>query len=135
MRSIAGLVSVGLMVAAAPAGANECHSGSGDILKLSEWSASARDERSTNVSFTLENVTGRTVQMVDGTVWFEDALGQSIGGISINLDVAAPAGTKLDQKSLMAGFDRLIEARKQDIKAFSCIEAALYEDGTKEEFK
>ncbi|WP_313666227.1 hypothetical protein [Shinella sp.] len=128
------LIAMGMLSVAGAAHASDCNSGSGDVLKLSDWSASARNERSTDVSFTLENVVNRTVQMVDGTVWFEDALGQGIGGISIGPDLILEPGAKMDQSRLMAGFDRLVNARKQDVKAFSCIDAVLYEDGTKEEF-
>lgn len=129
------LIAMSVVAVAASASASDCSSGSGDILKLNSWSAAARDERSTNVSFTLENVTDRAIQVVDGTVWFEDALGQSVGGIAITPEVALDAGAEFDQKSLMAGYDRLVKARKQDVKAVSCIDAVLYEDGTKQEFK
>ncbi|WLS01749.1 hypothetical protein [Shinella oryzae] len=129
------LIATVYLTAAISAYAGDCNSGSGEILKLTEWSASARNERATDVSFTLENVSKRAVQMVNGTVWFEDALGQGIGGISITPDVVVAPGETIDQKSFMAGFDRLTKARKQDIQAFSCVDAVLYEDGTKEEFK
>ncbi|MGX5719931.1 hypothetical protein [Shinella zoogloeoides] len=129
------LIAISVLSVAVTAHASDCTSGSGDILKLSDWSAAARNVRSTDVSFTLENASNRTVQMVDGTVWFEDALGQSIGGISITPDVTVAPGAKVDQKSFMAGFERLVKARKQHIKAFSCVDAVLYEDGTKEEFE
>jgi len=73
--------------------------------------------------------------MVDGTVWFVDALGQSIGGIKMQPDLVLPPGKKVDQSASMAGFQRLVKARKQDISAYSCVRSVLYEDGSKEEFK
>ena len=133
MRAI--LIAVSVLCSAAAAQASGCNSGSGEILKVKDWTASAQNERSTNVSFTLENATKKKVQMVDGTVWFEDALGQSIGGISIEPDTILAPGETLEQANFMAGFDRLVKARKTDINAVSCLVSVLYEDGTKEEFK
>ena len=131
------LVLVAAMLASAAVQADECQRGRG-ILEVSEWSA-----RLTNDSFapvelttTLAHTGDRAFKMIDGGVWFYDALGRDIIGVSLDPDLSlAPSETSTSTGNYMRGTgERLASLATEDVVAVVCVRSILYSDGTKEEF-
>ena len=123
-----------LMAMTMGAAAQDCHEGSADILRLSEWSAEQNGDHATRVTLRYENLASKTVEMIDATAWFDDALGDNIGGIRIDRDPQLAPGGSVTAAHNMAGFQRLTKAKPENISAYICVRSVLYDDGTKEEF-
>lgn len=128
------VLALTVIAAASPALASECRRGSIDVVRLVDWSAVATD-RGTVVSLTYENVADRGIKMVEGTAWFYDALDRSIGGIGLDEDLALASGATTTAEHRMGGsIERLAKVDRTDANGIVCVEAVLYDDGTKEEF-
>jgi hypothetical protein len=131
-----------LLLTTTAAHAADCgQRGRGDILKVTDWKAVMKEGSigpypSVTIQFTNES--GKEIRMAKASVWFFDALGDSISGVAIDKDIRLkPAGTQ-EQTFAMSGsvdFERLTKLEKRDAEGLICLEAVVYEDGTKEEFK
>lgn len=130
----AWFLTLTIIAAAPPALAAECGKGSPDVLRLVDWSATKAD-RGTVVTLTYENAAPKGIKMVEGTAWFSDALDRSIGGIGLNEDVRLTPGSSATEEFRMVGnIERLAEVDKTDAAGIICVEAVLYDDGSKEAF-
>lgn len=107
-------------------------SGSPDILTLEGWRA---EQTGFLVSMTIQvrSNAPAPIKMIDGTVWFTDALGGSLGGYEIERDLHVAPGA-LAEDRLQVTEDRFLKASPTDISGIACVKAVLYEDGTKAEF-
>jgi len=123
-----------LLATVASADANECLNGSGDILRLSSWSAEPVDDHSTAVTLTYENVTQKGIEIVNATAWFYDALDNGIGGIPLDSDPQLEPAGSITVKRKMLGFQRVLKVKPENISAVICTDAVLYDDGTRETF-
>lgn len=124
-----------LMVAmTTSAAAQVCHEGSADIFHMTEWSAEQSGDHVTKVTIVYTNESPKTVDMVDATAWFDDALGDNIGGIRLDRDPQVAPDGSVTSTHNMAGFQRLTKAKPDNISAYICVRSVLYDDGTKEEF-
>lgn len=134
------LIVVLMMLVASNASAT-CQSGNEHILSLIDWSATAQPSADpsrifgVDVTLKLKSEASAPIRMIDGTVWFSDALGGSLGGIAINRDLSiAPKQTR-DTTHSMAGFTRLLKVDHADIVTRVAVCGVIYADGSKEEFK
>ncbi|TPW26917.1 hypothetical protein [Pararhizobium mangrovi] len=130
MRMIV-LMAASATLAAMPiaASAADCPSGSDSIFKVEKWSADKHDGPGTEVSITYRNVADAQVEIADATAWFEDVLGQSIGGVPLNPDPKLAPGRTRTDKRLVTGVDRLTITDKAYLKARICVDAVLWKGG------
>lgn len=117
--------------------AAECDKGRG-ILDLTSWSAGDVDTARYQAPITtkIKHVGEKAFRMIDGGIQFYDALGRRIVGLSLDEDLAMSPGDELEETKWygIASTERLRTASPKDIKGVVCLNAVLYEDGTKEEF-
>ena len=112
----------------------ECNSGNANTIVLTGWSAEPNGEHATKVTINFKSQASKGLEMVDATAWFDDALGDNIGGISLDPDPQLAPGGSATEISNMAGFQRLTKAKAENIRAYICVKSVLYSDGTKETF-
>jgi hypothetical protein len=108
-----------------------------DLLVVEDWSITAVDAETNELSYTVRSTSDKAIRMVDGQLGFKDALGETIGPLNIERDAAIPAKGTFSDKGLWGPFtfERLLKLKKDETTAYTCVRAILYEDGTKEEFK
>lgn len=113
--------------------AAECgSSGSAGVLKFEAWSAEKKDFL-TGLTLRYRSEAPAPIKMVDGVIWFTDALGGSLGGFSIERDLHIAPGASYEQH-LRVTEDRFMAASPADIVGIACVKAVLYEDGTRVDF-
>lgn len=134
------VVLMGLLLFAAPAMAQDCKSGRQDILTVTEWSAVMKDG---NIPYPFVTVGFRNdgkkeIRMAKASVWFKDSLDDVISGVDLEKDLKLKPSAGAIQNFAMSGstdFERLTTLEAKDARGYICVDAIMYEDGTKEEFK
>lgn len=112
-----------------------CSEGRSDVFKLLEWSASVNANGYTDINYKFRNDSSQTIKMVDGAIWFKDALGGSIGGISLNRDHRiAPKGEANDRQTFYTSMARLMKVDKGDVRVAICVRSVLYDTGETAKF-
>jgi hypothetical protein len=137
------MLKLGMVLAmlATPALAEDCQSGKSGVLALLDWTAVMKpslvgDEPVVTINYI--NETHKNIRMIKAAVWFKDALGETMAGVDLEKDIRlAPDKTKSQtfHVSGSSGFERLTKLEKRDAHGYICVEAVLYEDGTKESFE
>lgn len=117
-------------------GAPKC-SGKLDLLSVTNWSIEAVDSTTNKLTVSITNESDKPVRMVDGSVGFIDALDKEIGRYEIDRDAEIPAGGQFEESGNWGRFtfERLLTLRSDEVTAFACVSALLYDDGTKDTFK
>lgn len=136
------LVAAVLCAGGAQAQAAKCgNNGSPDVLRLVSWKGERAAPRpnaapAVEVTVEVENAGAKPIRMIDGVVWFTDALGGHVGGVSVPRDVNLAPGAKLAERARYSGaFERLPDLRPNEVQAIACVRAVLYEDGEKATFR
>lgn len=88
------------------------------------------------ITITYRNIGDKPIKMIDASVWFWDVLGKNIGGVELNRDIKIAVGAEGIEKFRVpsAGFERLTNLDALDVEGLICTEAALFDDGTKQQF-
>lgn len=89
---------------------------------------------STLITVEVENSTSSDIRMVDATVFFDDALGNHIGGWALPRDMLLPKSQPIFIEIRTFGADRLMKADANDILATLCTKSAVRADGMISEF-
>lgn len=138
MRLVLGVAAV---LAATSVQAAECQEGKATALTLTDWSATMKDGSIgpyPSVTIKFRNDASKEIRMAKASVWFVDALGDTISGVELHKDLRLKPSAETQQVFAMTGstdFERLTTLEKRDATGHICVRAAVYEDGTKEEFK
>lgn len=132
---IAGVVAL----LASQTAAAECPRGVATIVKLESWTVrNVEDSISQDHALTLSliNSAPTAFRMIDGAVWFSDALDRDIVSVKLPPDLTLdPGGKATSERFFRKGIvDRLLEAQPSDVQAIVCVEAVVYSDGSEERF-
>ena len=138
MRPLLLALSISAL-AATDASAIECLNGqSAGILTVETWelrdSQGEGDEKA--ISITLQPQGDLGIRLIDGTIRFEDVLGERIGEFILERAEGIPAARPYIHDDVVAGtvLERLEQLHPDDIATIACVSALVYEDGTLEEF-
>lgn len=117
----------------------ECLNGqSADILTVEQWelveSQSEGDEKAIRVTLQPQGELG--IRLIDGTIRFEDVLGERIGEFILERAEGVPPTQPYIHEDVVAGtvLERLEQLHPDDIVTIACVSALVYEDGTLHEF-
>lgn len=107
------------------------------LLKVEEWSITALDANTNELTVTITTESSKPIRMIDGQFGFRDALGGNVASAAIDRDATIQAGQTYTQVNQWGPFtfERLLKLKKEEVEAFTCVRAVLYEDGTKETFQ
>ncbi|WP_457583666.1 hypothetical protein [Ensifer canadensis] len=108
-----------------------------DLLTISKWSIKPIDSHMNELSFTARSSAGKGIRMLDAHLRFTDTLGATIGPLVIDRDVVIPARGSFTDTRVWGPFtiERLLKVNAQDITAYTCVHAVVYDDGSKETFE
>ena len=84
--------------------------------------------------FVLRNNLQDSIRMIDASVFFDDALGNHIGGIKFTPDVTLPAMAETPLNDRSIGFDRVADARPEDVAVIFCTKSVIFQDGSTQTF-
>lgn len=125
------LIFTAAMIAISVPAYAQCPSGTSTAITLQSWTAEPGDSAgSTTLAITLRNDMKSGFRLVDGTVWFRDVLGGSIGGVTIDRSSTAEPGATFEQFRTLFGMSDLAALNPDDIIATACTEAVVLTDGT-----
>lgn len=110
---------------------------SNELLAVTDWSIKPIDSDTNELTWTVKSASGKPIRMIDAQLGFRDALGGHIASLAIDRDAQIPAGGTYsgDGKWGPYTFERLLNLKREEVTAFTCVRSVLYDDGTKEEFK
>lgn len=139
MRSILLAVSFSLL-AVPSAFAIQCLNGQSDsILTVEDWSLSEApaENGEKTITITLQPQADLGIRLIDGTIRFEDVLGERIGDFVIERARGIPADAPYTHTERVLGtvLERLERLHPDDIATIACVRALVYEDGTLAEFR
>lgn len=129
------LIFTAAMIAiSAPAYAQNCSGGSAEALSVVEWSVAPGDAfgyPSADISVTLRNEMPDGFRMIDATVRFVDALGESIGAIEMPRTTKAAAGEVFTIDGVYPSRDlaTMTEMHPDDVIVTACAKSAVTTDG------
>ncbi len=72
---------------------------------------------------------------VDGSTWFTDAGGRSVGEIPLDPQLHLAPGQAGSQHVVMAGLGKLVEADRADLSAITCVESIVTTAGATKSFE
>lgn len=104
------------------------------MISVKDWSAKPGAYGNVDVSIIYENTGDKQIRMLKATARFVDPFGDSVANLSLDPDVVVRPRSDHEEKGSWSAA-RLAKVRKEDVTAFVCVAAVLYEDGSKEEFK
>lgn len=138
MRPIFLALSFSLLAVPA-ASAIECLNGqSADILAIEGWQLAQTESEGGEkaISITLMPVGEKGIRLIDGTIRFEDVLGERIGEFILERAREIAPGEPYVHDDVVAGtiLERLEELHPDDIATIACVSALVYDDGTLVEF-
>ena len=114
-----------------------CIRGTDALLTVTDWSATDSNT-GIQITVTIRSNGRKNIKMIEGAAYFKDALGRQIGGdfggAPLNPDLNIGAGQTIESKTRSVMLERLLTVGQANVKAFTCVLAVLYEDGTKETF-
>lgn len=130
LRFLVPVWIIGMLAGEAAAGCNKT------LISVSDWSARQLDERNVEVSVSVLSNAEKRIRMLYAFAYFDDVFDVPIGSVSIGPDAVIAAGGTYTELSKWTPhrFGRLLKMRKEDVKTATCVQAVLYEDGTKETF-
>ncbi|WP_332714212.1 hypothetical protein [Pelagibacterium mangrovi] len=118
----------------------ECLNGqSSDILAIESWElrdgAGPDDERAIAITLELQGDLG--IRLIDGTIRFEDVLGDRVAEFILERAEGIVPGQPYIHDEIIAGtvLERLEQLHPDDIASIACVSALVYEDGTLQEFR
>ncbi|MDX1192182.1 hypothetical protein GOL96_13525 [Sinorhizobium medicae] len=107
-----------------------------DLLSVGDWSARRLDDGNMEVQIIVKSNAPKPIRMLDADFGFKDALGGHVAADAFERDIEIPAsGSATTVKKWPLTFERLLKLKREEVAAYACVRAVLYEDGTKEEFK
>ena len=111
--------------------------GSSDALQLTVWTIEPVDERTNRMTETLVLNLDKPIRMIDGSIIYRDVLGASIGSKAIDRDMKLAPRAEYVQEGDWGQFtfERILGMERQDVVAFACTKAVVYDDGTSQEFE
>lgn len=130
------LVGAALAALASPSTAAECYRASPEAITVTDWTIDPVDATTNTLTVTFRSNLDRSIRMIDGMIYFTDALGQDIGPMTMDRDLTIDPGETYTQDGLWGPytFERLLVLRHDEVQATACVSAVLYDDGTKETF-
>jgi len=138
MKALFVLVS---MIAASQPVMAGCTDGESDeVLSVESWAVDVSPDRAgmmtERTEIELLNHGRQAIQMIEGAIVFEDALGGYIARISIERDLQVGAGDLVSWEAEFGGtgLDRVANLDTSQVVVTACVARFLYADGTKEEF-
>lgn len=135
MRFEVGLAAVAVLMCS-PAAASEFCSGNAELLTVTEWAIEPIDDQYNSLTVTTTSQMVKGTRMIDASVGFVDALGGHIASYTVDRDAKIAPGGSFEQTGRWGPytFERLLGLEPEDVSAYTCVRAVLYDDGTKEEF-
>ena len=117
----------------------DCLNGqSPDILSVESWELSdaPAEDGSKTISITLQPSSDRGIRLIDGTVKYEDVLGERVGEFILERAEGIPSGQSYVHEDVVAGtvLERFEQLHPDDIAAIVCVSALVYDDGTLMQF-
>ena len=119
------------------ASAIECLNGqSADILGVESWQLGEASNAEKTIAITLTPLGEKGIRLIDGTVRFEDVLGERIGEFILERAREIPPDAPYVHTEVVAGtiLERLEQLHPDDIAAIACVSALVFDDGTLVEF-
>lgn len=134
MRKPAALITALATLAAFPAMAQSCPSGSSLALAVIDWSVAEADSlglTSARVAVTLRNNLDVGFRLIDGSVRFSDVLGANHGNIEIDRASNADAGGTFEIGGVYSGRTilKVTEMHRDDVIVTACTNAIVTIDG------
>lgn len=123
-----------LLTTSAAATAMDCFSGSNEVLKLTDWSATAEGADRYNFTVKFQYTGDQPTRMVKATLNVFDVLGKGLTGGDLEPDLHLKPGETGEQKWVFSGDLRITRVLKEDVIANICTQAVVHEDGTREDF-
>lgn len=125
------------MLIVLPASAIECLNGqSDDILAVESWQLEDTEGEEKTITITLRPLAEKGIRLIDGTIRFQDVLGERIGEFILDRarEIAPDAPYVHDE--IIAGtiLERLEKLHPDDVTAIACVSALVYDDGELVEF-
>lgn len=128
MRTDAQLLACALALLATPADA--CGKGP---FTVETWNVEPARDGFVRLTAELRLKAEHSVRMVEGEIWFSDALGRLIGGIPLDPDLAM-VPSQLTQAAGHQPAGRFLTVDHADMHVEPCVRAVIYEDGSVERF-
>lgn len=125
------------LLAASSAGAIECLNGqSADILGVEDWQLGELEGQEKPITITLTPLGDKGIRLIDGTIRFEDVLGERIGEFILERAREIPPDALYVHTDIVAGtiLERLDQIHPDDIATIACVSALVYDDGSLVEF-
>jgi hypothetical protein len=133
------VVAALLALVSLPVSADEVcgRQGSSEFLQLVAWTIEPVDERTNRMTETLVLHGDKPIRMIDGSIIYRDVLGGSIASKAIDRDIRLAPGSEYVQEGNWGQFtfERILEMERQDVVAFVCTKAVVYDDGTSQQFE
>lgn len=140
------MMIAGAMCLMAGAVAAECREGRSDVIALTSWSVDKEevshfvlgDQTFITTTMDIESRADRPFRMIEGAVWFRDALDRHIVGFGLDPDLTLAPGEGAEYVRSSMGTQteaaRLYAAAHDDVRAFACVKGIVYDDGAVERF-
>lgn len=125
------------LLATSGAWAIECLNGqSADILSVEDWQLGELEGQEKPIRITLTPLGDKGIRLIDGTIRFEDVLGERIGEFILERAREIPPDAPYVHTDIVAGtiLERLERIHPDDIATIACVSALVYDDGTLVEF-
>src|SRR5699024_8536169 len=122
-----------LLLTTSSAWAIECLNGqSADILSVEGWQLGERDGQDKPIRITLTPLGDKGIRLIDGTIRFEDVLGERIGEFILERAREIPPDMPYVHTDVVAGtiLERLDQIHPDDIVTIACVSALVYDDGS-----
>lgn len=121
------------------ASAIECLNGqSAEILAVENWTLGEAESETgeKTISITLTPLSDKGIRLIDGTIRFQDVLGERIGEFIIERAREITPDQRYVHEDVVAGtiLERLEQLHPDDIATIACVSALVYDDGTLVEF-
>jgi len=119
-----------LLTGSAHAGCNT------SLMTFVDWKVTPFEDDKVQMMTAFKSNAEKAITMIKATAGYIDALGDTVVAFRLDKDVEIPAGgTYTELKNWDKDeFKRMLILKHTEVKTFLCIEAVLYQDGTKEEF-
>lgn len=105
-----------------------------DLLTVIDWNAELIDPAPAlrfSLDVTVRYEGDRPIRMIDGSIGFDDVLGNRIGRMGMDPDTAMQPG---DEHTFTGQwgrntFERMLDMQPDDVVASTCIDGMVYADG------
>jgi hypothetical protein len=127
---VRAILALMLMTSAAHAGCNDT------LLIFKDWKVVPLNSDQVQMTTDFKSTADKPITMIKATAGYIDALGDTVVTFNLDKDVEiAPGSDYVEVKNWdRDAFQRMLILKHSEVKTFLCIEAVLYNDGTKDEF-